>query len=72
MSNTKVRHVLQHDSTLCSSSSLGGPSLLDALNKDEALLANGNAKTGLKEMGTLFSYLEVYNVIDKVRSSHTT
>lgn len=44
----------------------GGPSLLDQLLKDEALLANPSAKLGLDEMGLLFSYLEAYNVLDKV------
>lgn len=46
----------------------GGPPLLDQLLKDEALVANPSAKLGMDEMGLLFSYLEAYNVLDKVRA----
>ena len=44
----------------------GGPPLLDQLLKDDALVANPSAKLGMDEMGLLFSYLEAYNVLDKV------
>ncbi|KAH8099455.1 hypothetical protein BXZ70DRAFT_943781 [Cristinia sonorae] len=44
----------------------GGPELLAILVKDEALTANASAKLGLDEMSTLFSYLEAYNVLDKI------
>lgn len=44
----------------------GGPLLLEQLLKDDTLMANSSAKAGVEEMGTLFSYLEAYNVLDKV------
>ncbi|THH31041.1 hypothetical protein EUX98_g3164 [Antrodiella citrinella] len=44
----------------------GGPLLLEQLLKDETLMANPSAKAGLQEMGTLFSYLEAYSVLDKI------
>ncbi|KAJ7726373.1 histidyl-tRNA synthetase [Mycena metata] len=44
----------------------GGPSLLEQLSADEALMANANAKQGITEMGLLFTYLRVYGVIDKL------
>lgn len=40
--------------------------MLDILVKDEALMANEKAKTGIEEMGILFTYLEAYGVADKV------
>ncbi|KAH9897667.1 histidyl-tRNA synthetase [Cubamyces lactineus] len=44
----------------------GGPELLDLLRADEALMANANAKTGVEEMGLLFTYLNAYRVTDKL------
>ncbi|KAF7340903.1 Histidine--tRNA ligase, mitochondrial [Mycena sanguinolenta] len=44
----------------------GGPSLLEQLTADEALMANANAKQGISDMGLLFTYLRVYGVIDKI------
>ena len=44
----------------------GGPSLLDVLRADAALMANPSAKVGIEEMGILFTYLEAYKVVDKV------
>ncbi|WEW57675.1 Cytoplasmic and mitochondrial histidine tRNA synthetase [Emydomyces testavorans] len=44
----------------------GARDLLDSLKGDETLLANGNAKTGLEEMGLLMDYLEAFNVLDKI------
>ena len=46
----------------------GGPSLLEILLADSALTANKRAKEGIEEMGTLFKYLEAYQVVDKVSS----
>lgn len=45
----------------------GGPSLLDQLRADEALMNNASAKLGIEEMSILFRYLEAYKVVDKVR-----
>ncbi|KAI0640150.1 histidyl-tRNA synthetase [Trametes polyzona] len=44
----------------------GGPELLDTLKADAALMANANAKTGVEEMSLLFTYLQAYNVMDKI------
>ncbi|KAI8991087.1 histidyl-tRNA synthetase [Mycotypha africana] len=44
----------------------GGRELLDYLKKDEVLMANANAAAGLKDMETLFDYLEVFEVMDKM------
>ncbi|KAJ7292628.1 hypothetical protein C8J57DRAFT_1041644 [Mycena rebaudengoi] len=44
----------------------GGPSLLEQLQGDEALMANANAKQGISDMGLLFTYLGVYGVLDKI------
>ncbi|KAJ7447227.1 hypothetical protein FB451DRAFT_1354995 [Mycena latifolia] len=44
----------------------GGPSLLEQLVTDEALMANANAKQGIADMGLLFTYLRVYGVLDKI------
>ncbi|EIM83606.1 histidine-tRNA ligase [Stereum hirsutum FP-91666 SS1] len=44
----------------------GGKDLLEQLLTDATLTANSRAKEGLEEMKTLFSYLEVYKVIDKI------
>ncbi|KAJ7083367.1 hypothetical protein B0H15DRAFT_850754 [Mycena belliarum] len=44
----------------------GGPSLLEQLEADAALMANANAKQGITDMGLLFSYLRVYGVLDKI------
>lgn len=44
----------------------GGPTLLEQLKADEALMANASAKQGIQEMGILFTYLQAYQVIDKV------
>ncbi|KAJ7157316.1 hypothetical protein C8R46DRAFT_1004259 [Mycena filopes] len=44
----------------------GGPSLLEQLSADEALMANASAKQGITEMGLLFTYLRAYGVIDKL------
>ena len=47
----------------------GGPALLDQLRSDAGLIANPSAKQGIEEMGILFTYLEAYKVVDKVRIS---
>lgn len=44
----------------------GGPTLLEQLKADEALMANASAKQGIQEMGILFTYLQAYQVIDKL------
>ncbi|KAJ2914931.1 hypothetical protein MD484_g5486, partial [Candolleomyces efflorescens] len=44
----------------------GGPSLLEILLADSALTVNKRAKEGIEEMGTLFKYLEAYQVVDKI------
>jgi histidyl-tRNA synthetase len=36
------------------------------LQSDEALMSIPSAKAGLADMETLFGYLEVYGVLDKV------
>jgi histidyl-tRNA synthetase len=43
--------------------------LLDQLLADAALAANPKAKQGLNEMGILFTFLDAYNITDKVVSS---
>ena len=45
----------------------GGPALLEQLRADATLMANASAKAGVEEMGLLFTYLEAYRVVDKVR-----
>jgi histidyl-tRNA synthetase len=45
----------------------GGPSLLEQLCADPVLMANPSAKLGIEEMSILFTYLEAYKVVDKVR-----
>lgn len=44
----------------------GGRDLLDMLLKDEILTANANAAAGLKDMGILFDYLEIFDIMDKI------
>ncbi|KAI9357147.1 histidyl-tRNA synthetase [Pilaira anomala] len=44
----------------------GGRDLLEMLQKDQILMANANASAGLAEMGTLFDYLEIFEVMDKM------
>ncbi|KAI0756449.1 histidyl-tRNA synthetase [Daedaleopsis nitida] len=44
----------------------GGPELLDILKADAALMANSRAKAGIEEMGTLFTYLKAFGVIEKL------
>lgn len=44
----------------------GGRDLLDMLLKDEILTANTNAAAGLKDMGILFDYLEIFDIMDKI------
>lgn len=44
----------------------GGRDLLEMLLKDEVLTSNANAAAGLAEMGTLFDYLEIFDVMDKM------
>ncbi|KAI0706167.1 histidyl-tRNA synthetase [Cytidiella melzeri] len=44
----------------------GGPSLLEQLREDKALMANASAKLGIEEMSILFTYLTAYKVIDKI------
>ncbi|KAG5634742.1 hypothetical protein H0H81_000937, partial [Sphagnurus paluster] len=44
----------------------GGPELLERLNADAVLAANGRAKDGLVEMGILFTLLDTYKVLDKI------
>lgn len=50
---------------------LGGPELLDILRQDSTLMANTSAKTGIEEMGLLFTYLEAYDVLPKVSTPLT-
>ncbi|KAJ8487601.1 hypothetical protein ONZ51_g4067 [Trametes cubensis] len=45
----------------------GGPELLDLLRADAALMANANAKTGIEEMGLLFTYLNAFRSISPLR-----
>ncbi|RCI07024.1 Cytoplasmic and mitochondrial histidine tRNA synthetase [Rhizopus stolonifer] len=42
----------------------GGRDLLEMLKKDTVLMANANAAAGLKDMETLFDYLEIFDVMD--------
>ena len=49
--------------------STGGPSLLDQLKADEQLMSNRSAKDGILEMELLFTLLEAYKVLDKVRQA---
>ncbi|KAI0789570.1 hypothetical protein C8Q75DRAFT_733782 [Abortiporus biennis] len=44
----------------------GGPALLEQLKSDESLLGNKNAKSGIDDMSILFTYLEAFNVLDKI------
>ncbi|QSS52208.1 histidyl-tRNA synthetase [Histoplasma capsulatum var. duboisii H88] len=44
----------------------GGRELVESLHKDEALLANSSAKTGLEEMALLLDYLEAFGILDKI------
>ena len=44
----------------------GGKELLDELLKDETLTSNGSFTGGLKDMGLLFDYLEVFCVMPKI------
>jgi len=44
----------------------GGPSLLDLLKADAALMANPSAKQGISDMDILFTLLRAYKVLDKV------
>ncbi|OBZ91453.1 Histidine--tRNA ligase, mitochondrial, partial [Choanephora cucurbitarum] len=41
----------------------GGRDLLEMLKKDDVLMANANAAAGLKDMETLFDYLEIFKVM---------
>jgi len=72
MLNTKVLVVLFSSLKTVNtfSTTTGGPSLLEQLTADAALMANGSAKQGLAEMGLLFTLLRAYNVLDRVRSSN--
>ena len=54
----------------CTDIYTGGPELLDLLRADAALMANANAKTGIEEMGLLFTYLNAYRVTDKVTNQY--
>ena len=44
----------------------GGKELLGAMQQDESLMANSNAKTGVEEMLLLAEYLDAFNVLDKL------
>lgn len=44
----------------------GGRDLLDELLKDETLTSNAAFASGLKDMGLLFDYLEILNVMPKL------
>lgn len=44
----------------------GGKDLVEKLEKNEALMANPKAKLGVEEMSLLFTYLEAWEVADKV------
>ena len=43
----------------------GGSDLLDKLRKDEALMKNENARTGVEEMSLLMQYLAAFDVVDE-------
>jgi histidyl-tRNA synthetase len=45
---------------------IGGRQLLDQFLADATLTANTRAKQGLNEMGILFTFLDAYNITDKV------
>ena len=49
----------------------GGPELFDQLKADTTLTANKNAKEGLADMGTLFTLLRAYKVLDRVCLSYS-
>ncbi|KAK4550313.1 Cytoplasmic and mitochondrial histidine tRNA synthetase [Oleoguttula mirabilis] len=44
----------------------GGKELLERLLKDEKLSANESAKAGLADMDLLFTYLQTFDVLDKI------
>jgi histidyl-tRNA synthetase len=44
----------------------GGRDLLEKLEKDENLMKNEMASTGVQEMGLLIQYLEAFGVLDKI------
>lgn len=44
----------------------GGRDLLNMLKEDPILTANTSAAEGLKDMETLFDYLEVFDIMDKM------
>jgi histidyl-tRNA synthetase len=44
----------------------GGEELLSKLKADATLSANADAKKGLDDMATLFTYLKIFGVLDKV------
>ncbi|KAJ9615795.1 Cytoplasmic and mitochondrial histidine tRNA synthetase [Cladophialophora chaetospira] len=44
----------------------GGKELLEELKKDEALMSNTKAKTGIEEMGLLMRYLQRWKALDKI------
>ena len=66
MSSTKVCLLCPLRLLLVDRLLLGGPELLEILRADAALMANPSAKTGIEEMGTLFTYLDAFQVIDKL------
>ncbi|KAJ8507205.1 hypothetical protein ONZ45_g10393 [Pleurotus djamor] len=44
----------------------GGPELLETLQNNETLMANVNAKQGVADMAVLFTFLNAYQVVDKL------
>jgi histidyl-tRNA synthetase len=44
----------------------GGRDLLEKLQKDERLMSNPSAKSGIEDMSLLFSYLSAFDILDKM------
>ena len=44
----------------------GGRELLEKFRRDDRLMANENARTGVEEMGLLMDYLAAFGVLDKI------
>lgn len=47
----------------------GGPELVQQLKQDARLTANKSASEGLNDMGLLYTYLDIFGVSRRVRSS---
>ena len=48
----------------------GKKELLEALMNDETLAANESLKAGFTDLGLLFNYLTIFNVMPKVINLH--